>query len=55
MARLRAQLGEPAFNAAWAQGESLPLDQAIAEADGVLAAAVQDDSGARTGTDGPAR
>ena len=39
VARVRARLGEPAFAVAWAQGESLLLDQAIAEADGVLAAA----------------
>ena len=39
MARVREQLGEPAFAAAWAQGESLPLDQAIVEVDAVLAAA----------------
>ena len=43
IARVREQLGEPAFAAAWAQGESLPLDQAIAEADAVLAEAAQDD------------
>jgi hypothetical protein len=54
LTRVRARLGEPAFAAAWAQGESLPLDQAIAEADGVLAAAAQADSGARAGSDGPA-
>ena len=39
VARVLARLGEPAFAVAWAQGESLLLDQAIAEADGVLAAA----------------
>jgi hypothetical protein len=57
VARVRTRLGEPAFAvaAAWTQGESLPLDQAIAEADGVLAAAAQDDSGAQTGTNGPAQ
>jgi tetratricopeptide (TPR) repeat protein len=48
--RVREQLGDPAFAAAWTQGESLPLDQAIAEADGVFAAAAQDDSGTQTGT-----
>jgi tetratricopeptide (TPR) repeat protein len=40
--RLREQLGEPVFAAAWAQGESLPLDEAIAEADAVLAEAAHD-------------
>ncbi len=39
--RVREQLGHPTFAAAWAQGENLPLDQAITEADGVLAAAAQ--------------
>lgn len=48
--RVRAQLGRPAFAAAWAQGEGLPLDQAITEADAVLAAAAQVDSGAQAGT-----
>jgi hypothetical protein len=42
-ARVHEQLGEPAFAAAWAQGESLPLDQAITEADAVLAEAAHDD------------
>jgi predicted ATPase/class 3 adenylate cyclase len=45
--RVRAQLGESAFAAAWAQGEILPLDQAIAQADAVLAEAAYDDSGER--------
>ena len=54
MARVRELLGEPAFAAAWAEGESLPLDQAIADADAVLAEAAQDDSGARKVTDWPA-
>ena len=54
IARVREQLGEPAFAAAWAQGESLPLDQAIAEADAVLAEAAHDDSGERKVTDRPA-
>ena len=54
IARVREQLGEPAFAAAWAEGESLPLDQAIAEADAVLAEAAHDDSGARKVTDRPA-
>jgi predicted ATPase/class 3 adenylate cyclase/Tfp pilus assembly protein PilF len=53
-ARVRDQLGEPAFAAAWTEGESLPLDQAIAEADTVLAEAAHDDRGARNGTDRPA-
>lgn len=35
----------PAFAGAWAQGESLPLDRAIAGADGVLAVTAQDDRG----------
>jgi predicted ATPase/class 3 adenylate cyclase len=43
-ARVRALLSEPAFAMAWAEGESLPLDQALAEADAVLAQAAQDDS-----------
>jgi hypothetical protein len=43
-ARVREQLGEPAFATAWAEGESLPLDQTLAEADAVLAQAAQDDS-----------
>jgi predicted ATPase/class 3 adenylate cyclase len=51
MARVREQLGEPAFAAAWAQGESLPLDQAIVEVDALLAAAGPDDCGVRKGTD----
>jgi hypothetical protein len=49
IARVRDQLGEASFAAAWAQGESLPLDQAIAEADAVLAEAAQRDSGAPKG------
>jgi len=53
-ARVREQLGKPAFAAVWAQGESLPLDQVIAEADAVLAEAAHDDRGARKGTDRPA-
>jgi tetratricopeptide (TPR) repeat protein len=53
MARVREQLGEPAFAAAWAEGESLPLDQAIAEADAVLAEAAHDRE-ARKGTHRPA-
>lgn len=53
VAQVRDLIGEPAFAAAWAQGESLPLDQAIAEADGVLAAAAHDDSAARVGTGAP--
>jgi predicted ATPase len=40
-ARVRERLGAPAFALAWAQGEGLPLDQAIAEADAVLAQATQ--------------
>jgi alpha-D-ribose 1-methylphosphonate 5-triphosphate synthase subunit PhnG len=51
--RVRAQLGEPAFAAAWAQGETLPLDQAIAEVDAVLAEAAHDDSGERQVAGGP--
>jgi predicted ATPase len=37
LARTRELLGEAAFAAAWAQGESLTLNQAVAEADAVLA------------------
>jgi hypothetical protein len=48
--RVRDQLGELAFAAAWSQGESLSLDDAIAEADAVLAEAAHDDCGARKGT-----
>ena len=51
MARVREQLGEPAFAAAWAQGESLPLNQAIVEVDALLAAAGPDDRGVRKDTD----
>jgi predicted ATPase/class 3 adenylate cyclase len=51
MARVREQLGEPAFAAAWAKGESLLLDQAIADADAVFAEAAHDDRGAWKGTD----
>ena len=51
--RVRAQLGDLAFAAAWAQGEDLSLDQAITEADGVLAAA-QDATGAQVGVVTPA-
>lgn len=54
VARIREQLGEPAFAAAWAQGERLPLNQTIAEADAVLAQATQDDSQARRVTHWPA-
>jgi hypothetical protein len=32
LAATRAALGETAFDAAWAAGQALPLDQAIAEA-----------------------
>jgi hypothetical protein len=53
-ARVREQLGAPAFAAAWAQGENLPLDQAIADADAVLAEATRDDSEERKVADGPA-
>jgi tetratricopeptide (TPR) repeat protein len=52
IARVREQLGELAFAAAWAEGESLPVDQAIAEADAVLAEAAQDHSEARKVADG---
>jgi hypothetical protein len=45
VARVREQLDEPAFNAAWAQGESFSLDEAIAEADAVLAVAARGDTG----------
>jgi predicted ATPase len=53
-ARVREQLGEPVFAAAWAQGEILPLDQAIAQVDAVLAEAAHDDSGERQVAGGPA-
>jgi hypothetical protein len=53
-ARVHEQLSEPAFAAAWAQGKSLPLDQAIAEADAVLAEAAHDGSGAWNDTGLPA-
>jgi predicted ATPase len=42
VAQVRKELGEPAFAAAWAQGEGLPLDQAIADADAELAVAAGD-------------
>ena len=45
LARTREALGEAAFSAAWKQGESLTLEQAIAEADAVLAQAAQGDPG----------
>ena len=32
LAGLRAALGEPAFAAAWAEGEAMPLEQALAQA-----------------------
>jgi hypothetical protein len=32
LAGLRAALGEPAFAAAWAEGEATPLEQALADA-----------------------
>jgi tetratricopeptide (TPR) repeat protein len=54
IARVREQLGESAFAAAWVEGESLPLDQAIAEADAVLAEAAQDHGEVRKGADRPA-
>ena len=52
--RVREQLGDPEFAAAWAQGESLPLDQAISEADSVLAAAAQDTWVVQAAAAGPA-
>jgi predicted ATPase/class 3 adenylate cyclase len=45
LARTREALGKLAFAAAWREGESLPLEQAIAEADAVLAWVAQGDSG----------
>jgi predicted ATPase len=45
IALVREQLGERGFAAAWEEGESLPLDQAIAAADAVLAEAAQGDHG----------
>jgi predicted ATPase/class 3 adenylate cyclase len=53
-ARVREQLGEPTFATAWVEGESLPLDQALAEADAVLAQAAQDDSESLQTTERPA-
>jgi tetratricopeptide (TPR) repeat protein len=52
--QVHALLGDPAFAAAWAQGESLPLDQAIAEAEDVLATAAQDHSGVLADANVPA-
>jgi tetratricopeptide (TPR) repeat protein len=52
LAQVREQLDGPAFTAAWAHGESLSLEQAMADADAVLAAAAQDDHGTVTVTDG---
>jgi tetratricopeptide (TPR) repeat protein len=44
----REALGEAAFAAAWRRGESLTLDEAIAQADAVLTQAAQEDSGDAT-------
>jgi tetratricopeptide (TPR) repeat protein len=44
LARTREALSEAAFSAAWKQGESLTLEQSIAEADAVLAQAAQADT-----------
>jgi hypothetical protein len=52
--RVRDQLGEASFAAAWAEGECLSLDQAIANADAMFAEAAQGDCGAPKGTDWPA-
>ena len=52
--RVREQLGEASFAAAWAEGECLSLDQAVADADAVFAEAAQGDCGAPKGTDWPA-
>jgi non-specific serine/threonine protein kinase len=48
LARTREALGEAAFAAAWRQGERLSLEQAIAEADAVLARVAQGGSGEHT-------
>jgi predicted ATPase/class 3 adenylate cyclase len=53
MAQVREQLGEPAFAEAWAKGESLLLDQAIADADAVFAEAAHNDRRASKGSDRP--
>jgi DNA-binding NarL/FixJ family response regulator len=42
VAMLRAQLGEPAFGNAWAEGQALTLEEAIAEAGRVNARALPD-------------
>jgi hypothetical protein len=51
LARTRELLGEAAFAAAWAEGESLTPNQAVAEADVVLARAAEGGSDERTGAD----
>ncbi len=37
LAEVRAELGEEAYAAAWQAGRALSLDEAIAEAEGMLA------------------
>ena len=51
LARTRELLGEAEFTAAWAQGESLTLNQAVTEADVVLAKAARDSSQGQTDGD----
>ena len=51
LARTRELLGEAEFTAAWAQGESLTLNQAVTEADVVLARAARDSSQGQTDGD----
>ena len=50
IARVQAELGEAAFAAAWTQGQTLLLEQAITEADAVLAEAVRADRHGRSDT-----
>ena len=51
LARTRELLGEAAFAAAWAEGESLTLNQAVAEADVVLAKDAHGGSEGQTGVE----
>ena len=48
LTRTREQLGVSGFDVAWSQGEGLALEDAIAEADAVLAQAEQRDSGSES-------
>ncbi len=45
LAQARETLGETAFTVGWTQGQTLSLDQAVTEADAVLAAAAEGNTG----------